>query len=175
LLRVQVPHAAGYREAAAYVAARAPAHSAILFNGYYNGSFTFNMRTHGEGRDLWTLRGDKLFLKITVSRDRGLEELPVPAAAMSEMMNRLGVTYVVHEPGYMNDLKVMREFESLLHSSQFRLVSTIPTETDGIRGGQRVDIYENLAPMNHSPEHVRLDLPIIGISIEGAIRNTQPR
>jgi len=69
-----VDHVDGYAEAANYVAAHAPRDSRVMFSGYRDGSFTFNMRSHEERRDLGVVRADKLLLAISVRRELGVTE-----------------------------------------------------------------------------------------------------
>ena len=58
-----VHYVTGYAQAAAWIAENAPANSRVLFSGYRDGSFIFNMRTQEQRKDLSVLRADKLLLK----------------------------------------------------------------------------------------------------------------
>ena len=70
-----VPSLGGYRAAAEYIAARSPRNSVILFSGYRDGSFIFNLRGQEARQDLSVIRSDKLLLHgLSVTREWGVEE-----------------------------------------------------------------------------------------------------
>ena len=54
------------------VALHAPKNAVVVFSGYRDGNFVFDLRTHEERRDIWTVRADKLLLRIAVERVRGV-------------------------------------------------------------------------------------------------------
>jgi hypothetical protein len=170
LLRKEVPAMHGYNEAVSYVAARAPRNSVILFSGYRDGAFTFDLRARKDRRDLSVLRSDKLLLKVQQRRELGVEELRVTSAETAEMLNHYGVKYVVSQPNFWDDLKNMQMLQAVLHSPQFRLVATIPIVSNVNHEDQQLEIYENLGPIDRSgPQRIRLELPIIGSTVEGTL------
>ncbi len=69
------PRVEGYAKVADYVAQHAPKNAVILFSGYRDGNFVFDLRTHEERRDISTIRADKLLLRIAVERIRGVSEV----------------------------------------------------------------------------------------------------
>jgi len=54
----------GYARAAAEVARLAPRGSTVMFSGYRDGSFVFNLRAREDRRDLHVMRADKLLLGV---------------------------------------------------------------------------------------------------------------
>jgi hypothetical protein len=169
LLRDEVPRMYGYREAADYVAGRAPQGSVILFSGYRDGAFIFDLRSRIDRRDLSTLRSDKLLLRV---RQRWLaaDELKLTGAETGEMLNHYGVKYVVSQPNFWGDLKNLQMLQGVLHSPQFRLVATIPITSNVNHEDQQIEIYENLEPINKTGrQRIRLELPIIGQTAEGTL------
>jgi hypothetical protein len=170
LLKKEVPAMHGYREAVDYVAQRAPRNSVVLFSGYRDGAFVFDMRSRKDRRDLSVLRSDKLLLKVAQRRALGVEELHVTAAETADMLNHYGVKYVVNQPNFWDDLKNMQMLQGVLHTAQFRLVATIPVASNVNHEDQQLEIYENLGPINKSGrQRIRLELPIIGSAVEGTI------
>jgi hypothetical protein len=100
----------------------------------------------------------------------GLEELNVSESQLLEMMNRFGVSYVVDQANFWDDLKNMQELQQVLHSSQFRKVATIPVASNVNHEDRELEIYENLAPAKVTVrERLRLELPIVGMQVEGTI------
>ncbi len=68
ILECPVPVVSGYREIADYVAGHAPPNGVVLFSGYRDGNFIFDLRARGDRRDIWTLRADKLLLRVAIER-----------------------------------------------------------------------------------------------------------
>lgn len=167
LLRKHVPYLRGYAEAVDYVAARSPRDGVILFSGYRDGAFIFNMRTREDRRDLSVLRADKLLLKVTQRRELGVQERDYNQAQIAEMLTRYGVSYVVNQPNFWDDLKNMQQLQRVLHTSQFRLLATIPITSNVGHGDHQLEIYENLSPLNAQRERITLDLPLAGVVVEG--------
>ena len=176
LWRHPAPYVDGYGQAADYVAARAPRGSVVLFSGYRDGSFVFDIRRQVRRPDLWVLRADKLLLRVPQRRELGLEELNVSEDETFAIMNRYGVSYVVNQANFWDDLKNMQQLQRVLHSSQFRKVATIPVVSNVNHEDRELEIYENLGYSGvNRRERIRLDLPIIGVQVEGIIDNTEEK
>src|SRR5207249_3467082 len=77
LLERPVYYVDGYAKAASIVAGIAPHGSTVLFSGYRDGSFTFNMRAREDRPDLNVLRADKVLLRVAVRRELGVEQKPL--------------------------------------------------------------------------------------------------
>jgi hypothetical protein len=171
--RHPTPYLDGYGKAADYVAAHAPRGSVILFSGYRDGAFTFDVRRRVDRPDLSVLRADKLLLRVPQRRELGVEELKVSEAELLDMMDRFGVSYIVNQPNFWDDLKNMQEMQHVLHSPQFRKVADIPVLSNvNDHLDRELEIYENLARVRVSrKEPIRLELPIIGMQVEGTIGN----
>jgi hypothetical protein len=159
LLERPVPYVLGYAEAVDYVAAHAPHGGVIMFSGYRDGAFIFDMRLREDRRDLSVLRADKLLLRVKQRRDLGVEQKNVTEAETAEMLNRYGVSYVVDQPNFWDDLKNMRQLQRVLHTKQFQLVDTIPIVSNVGHFDHKLEVYENLGPLNAPRERIRLELP----------------
>jgi hypothetical protein len=173
LVRAEVPAMHGYREAVDYVAKNAPPNSVILFSGYRDGPFIFDLRTREDRRDLSVLRADKLLLRVAQRRELGVEELDVTPAKAGEMLNRYGVKYIVSQPNFWDDLNNMQMLQDVLHTPQFRLVGTIPVSSNVDHTDRELEIYENLGNLSTVRERIRLELPIIGVFVEGSVGGTK--
>jgi hypothetical protein len=173
LWRFPAPYVDGYAQAVDYVAARAPRGSVILFSGYRDGAFIFDMRRRVDRPDLWVLRSDKLLLRVAQRRDFGLEQLNVSVDETADMMNRFGVSYVVSQPNFWDDLRNMRQLQDVLQSGQFRKVAVIPVTSNVPHDDRELEIYQNLGLSKAArKERIRLDLPIVGMQVEGVIDNS---
>ncbi|HEY5140825.1 MAG TPA: hypothetical protein VIJ25_16145, partial [Methylococcales bacterium] len=156
----------GYASAVDFIARNSPRDSRVLFSGYRDGSFTFNMRCREDRRDLGTVRADKLLLNIASHRGLGVTEKNISEAELSDMINHLGIYYVVSQPGFWTDLDAMKRFERLLASSQFKEVARFETPANYKASESQLVIYQNLGAVSDGKSGMRIDLPIIGKSID---------
>jgi 4-amino-4-deoxy-L-arabinose transferase-like glycosyltransferase len=170
LARHPVPWIAGYREAVDVVANQAPAGSTILFSGYRDGSFIFDLRARADRHDLRVLRADKLLLKFAVRRELGVEEKTYSEDEIADLMNRYGVRYVVAQSDFWTDLTEMRRLQAVLRSSRFEAVARVPVTGNVPHPERELVIYRNRGPVAPPGAAIQLDLPIIGRSIEGKVR-----
>jgi hypothetical protein len=155
----------GYARAAAEVARLTPPNGAVMFSGYRDGSFVFNMRAREDRRDIHTLRADKLLVGVAVRRELGVEEKDLSEAQIADALNRQGVHYVVMQPGFWTDLEVMRRFERVVTGPQFQLVATVPTPANHKSHETELRIYRNLGPVAQRPVRSAIELRIIDKTI----------
>jgi 4-amino-4-deoxy-L-arabinose transferase-like glycosyltransferase len=155
----------GYARVVDEVARRAPPDSVVLFSGYRDGSFTFNMRAREDRRDLSVLRADKILLSLAVRRELGVEEKGLSEEEIAQVINASGVHYVVMQPGFWTDLEAMRRFERVLATPQFEQVARIPTPANHRAHEKELVIYRNLGPVAPKPEKLNIELKIINRSI----------
>lgn len=158
----------GYASATDFIARNAPRDSRVLFSGYRDGSFIFNMRSRVDRRDLGIVRADKLLLKIAVRRELGVTEKNISEAELGDQINHLGIHYVVAQPSFWTDLEAMRRFERLLASSQFKEVARFDTPANYNAQEKQLIIYQNLGPVSENKSGISIDLPIIGETIDTA-------
>lgn len=169
LLLRPVYYVQGYAQAVDFVARKAPRNSAVLFSGYRDGAFIFNMRTREDRRDLSVLRADKMLLRVAVRRELGVEQKSLSEKEIAAHINQYGVRYIVMQPGFWDDLEVMRRFEAVLRSPQFIEVQRIPTPANYPAHEKELVIYENLAPVNTAPINLQIELPMINRTIQSTV------
>ncbi|WP_259779439.1 glycosyltransferase family 39 protein [Aestuariispira ectoiniformans] len=168
-LQRPVHYVAGYREVVDYVAAKAPANSNILFSGYRDGSFIFNMRAHADRKDVSTIRADKLLLRISVRRELGVEEKDYTEAEIDSLIDSLGVHYVVAQPDFWTDLKPMAKLQSLLHSDRFEEVARFKMQANYHAQEKELVVYRNRGEVAEGPINISNELPIVGRTVSGTI------
>ena len=156
----------GYAQAADFIARHAPRDSSVLFSGYRDGSFVFNMRAREDRRDLSVVRADKLLLKVAVRRELGVEQKDLSEGEIAARINQLGIHYVVAQPHFWNDLQAMQRFERVLASAQFEKVARIATPSNYPAHEQELIIYRNLGPVGDGHTQLNLDLSIIGRAVK---------
>jgi hypothetical protein len=155
----------GYAQAVDEVAKRAPKDSVVLFSGYRDGSFIFNLREREDRRDLSVLRADKILLSLAVRRELGVEEKPMTDEQLAQIINDSGVHYVVMQPGFWTDLEAMRRFERVISSPQFEQVARTPTLANYKSDERELLIYRNLGPVGPKPDKLNIELKIINRQI----------
>ena len=157
------PAWAGYREVADYVAGHAARDAVVLYSGYRDGNFVFNLRTHEERRDITTVRADKLLLHITVERVRGVSQASYSEEEIAKLLNELGVSLVVYQPGFWEDLEQMVRLGDVLHSSRYRRVQEIPLiGYKGSNDGPAIEIYEPVAMPAGPRRALDIEIGIVG-------------
>jgi 4-amino-4-deoxy-L-arabinose transferase-like glycosyltransferase len=164
---VPVPQVSGYRAAADYIAAHAPPKSTILFSGYRDGSFVFNMRAREDRRDLGVLRADKILLRVKQRRELGVTELGLTEADILKRIEETGVSYVVNQPNFWDDLEAMRRLQRVLSGNQFCKVATLPVTANTGYQDHMLEIYRKVGVVSERTVPLRVELPIIGTTIEG--------
>lgn len=161
-----VPYVHGYRDAANYIAEHAPKDSAVLFSGYRDGSFIFNLRTHTDREDLSVIRADKLLLRVAVRRSLGVKEQEVGESQLRNMINDYGVHYIVSQPNFWDDLENMQMLQRVLGSAQFQEVWSTPVTSNKPHQDRQLKIYKNLGPVSKEKKKMTLHLDMIGTTIE---------
>ena len=151
----------GYSQAAAEVARLAPRGSTVMFSGYRDGSFVFNMRALKSRRDLHVMRADKLLLGVAVRRELGVEQKGHTEADIAEAINANGVHYVVMQPGFWIDLEAMRRFERVMSSEQFEEVARIATPANHKAHETELVIYRNKGAVSPRRQGTDIELKII--------------
>lgn len=164
-----VPAVAGYAEAADWIAREAPKNTIVMFSGYRDGSFVFNLRTHEDRRDLYTIRADKLLLEIAVRRELGVGQKALSKNEIGEMIDRYRVQYVVAQTDFWVDLEVMARLQEVLRSDQFEPVARIAVKANIPLKDKELLIYRNTHPIEPGGSNLQLDLPIVGRSLGGQI------
>ncbi len=166
LLERPVYYVDGYARMAQIVAERAPPGSRVLFSGYRDGAFTFNMRTHENRRDLAVIRADKMLLRVSVRRELGVEQKALSDAEMLQDIHANAIHYLVVQPGFWTDLDVMRRFEALLAQHPFEEVLRVPTPANYPAHEKELVLYRNLAAAAVPTAARRIELPVIGRAID---------
>ena len=161
VLKRPVHYVDGYREAADKVADIAPPNSVVLFSGYRDGAFVFNMRVREDRRDLMTVRADKLLLKVAVRRELGVEQKSYSEAEIARMLDEAGVHYVVAQQDFWTDLEVMASLQRVLNSEHFTEVGRIATQANYPVSDKLLVIYRNNGRVSGTAKGMDIELPII--------------
>jgi len=165
LTRYEVPCVSGYKKAAELAAKIAPENGVVLFSGYRDGTFIFNMRTVPNRGDLTIIRADKIFFKVASDRSYGIEQTKTwTEKEIKDTINNLGISVIVVQPDFWLDQPVMQQFSSVLQSGSFEQVSRIPVTLSyfSSMAEKELIIYRNLTSVNQKVENnFKIYLPII--------------
>lgn len=165
---MQTPHrfVAGYAEAARVVSSL-PNTGTILFAGKHDGNFIFHLRQLDPNRQRVILRADKVLVDMSVHKYFGVRSNVGNQTDVYKVLNDYGVRWIVLES---RDLVGLREFKLLQHlmaSTDFRLVSRIPIETNVPEfKNTEITIYENLGLVLPQNSRLRINYPYLGKSFE---------
>lgn len=164
-----VPRVTGYREAAIEVARLAPPDAIVLFSGKRDGSFVFNMRTATGRKDLYTVRADKLLLSVAVRRELGVVQQDYTEAEIAKLLHELGIAVVVAQRDFWVDLDQMAKLQHVLDGPSFEMVGRIAVSGNVPTEDRELRIYRARGEVKSGRRDLRIDLPIVGRSIEGRI------
>jgi hypothetical protein len=156
----------GYPEVAGVVLEQAPRNSVVLFSGYRDGSFIFNIRA-GQRSDLSVARADKLLLRVAIERERGVQDRGLTADRIEGLIKQHAIHYVVAETGFWDDLPSMEALESLLQdSSRFAVVRRVSTRANYPNTDRELVVYRYLGEVDATPQPLSAELVGIGVTIE---------
>ncbi|OYV32392.1 MAG: hypothetical protein B7Z80_27070, partial [Rhodospirillales bacterium 20-64-7] len=109
-------------------------------------------------------------------RIRGVEQAGLDDDAILALLKRSGVSMVIAQADFWQDLPQMARFAHVLQGSAFRLVRSFPlTGAVGINDGRdssgqgRVDIFVPTYTVEPPKGSIALDLPIVGQRVTGRI------
>ena len=162
------PTIRGYEDAARFVLEHSSESNFCLFDGWWDGNFTYQLRHLDRNRRLSVLRGDKLFYGFICVPDTDYTEYATTDREMLDLIDRQSPEYiVVEEPQIMTHIPAAERLRTLLreHPDQFVLAKTIP-----VRGGKLVRdyelrIYHNLRVQTGTGEPVEFDVLGLGKSV----------
>nr|WP_320114290.1 glycosyltransferase family 39 protein [uncultured Desulfuromonas sp.] len=152
----------GYQDAAGYVMEYAPKGSVIMFHGYRDGNFIFNIRS-GNRPDLSVARSDKFLIRMAIERTRGVEDRGFTPDEIEQIIQRHGVLYIVAQLGFWNDLPSFAALETLLaDQNKFEEVSRIKTRANFDHEDHELTIYRYLGEVQLPPQPMQVEMVGIG-------------
>ena len=171
-----VPQVSGYAEAAETMGKIAPEGSIILFSGERDGSFIFDVRATQAAHHFTILRADKLLLRLTIERERGVEDRGFTEKAILDTLSKYGVRYLVMESDFWTDLPSMAALQHVVRSSgKFEELKRIEIAANVHTRDRELRIYRNLGPVSDEPAAISLEIVGIGQSAAGKINKPDCR
>lgn len=160
-----VPTVDGYRDAAKWLVEHEPSGATMMFSGYRDGSFIFNLRSLDEQRRFRVIRSDKVLLRVAVRREAGLNERSVSPEDLDRLFHDYDIKYVVLEPQFWADLQNMRMFVDYVESPRFQLLHAVEVRSRPQQTDRVLKIYENRMPRASKPKPLTIELDMVGRSV----------
>ncbi len=171
-IALHAPRVNGYGEIATYIAEHAPPHAVVLYDGYRDANLVFDLMTRARRPDIGVVRADKLLLSVRFGeRDkRGVSQAALQADDIARLIGRVQPDYIVVQPGFWTDLRVMALFEAAIKPPSFRLEHhvTLSGDLSTKDGTAGIDIYIPAAPRSGERQKIELLMPDFDGRISGA-------
>jgi hypothetical protein len=151
----QRPYVQGYAEVAKEIASVAD-RGVILYDANLSGTFTFFLHQHDPQRRFVVLR-KLLYVSRTKEEGGSVELLHTPEEVLASL-KRYGVRYIVVSEGPELEAPIQETLRKLLTGPQFRLLATIPIQSNDEKWRDRVALYENAAVQ--IPQVQQLKIPM---------------
>jgi hypothetical protein len=120
----------------------------LLYDGFYNGVFTFYVRANPNRGDIKVVRGSKAFYAVAVNKDYGLEEFVRTPEQFISVVSQVGCRWLVFEREEVMGVKAAEIARTVVTSDpSFRLVRSYPLITKEIARVTHLDVYEYLGPL----------------------------
>ncbi|QEL15293.1 ArnT family glycosyltransferase [Limnoglobus roseus] len=162
-LRQPVPWVRGYADAARFVLDRTDGPGIVLFDGHFDGTFIYEVRTQDAARRLWVARGDKLLYAVKSDPGAAYVEWAKDEAAIAKVLDDLGPNFIVVEepplkytlPAQLQLRKVLREYPD-----RFERVAVMPIDSHNIEWmeGSELWVYQ---PKNRPAGPRKLNIPML--------------
>ena len=170
------PRVSGYQAVTDFVAGHAHPGAVVVYSGYRDGNFVFGMRTHPKRGDIRILRTDKLLLRLAVTRNWGVKEMGVDEAGVLEMLKQDGVSLIVAQRGFWDDIPQMWRVNHVLDGPEFHRIASFPitgdlSTNDGrdMPGEQVIDVFEPTYEIPPPPASIDIDVPFGRIRLHGTL------
>ena len=164
------PTIRGYEEAAGYVLEHSTKSKFCLFDGWWDGNFTYHVRHLDPQRRLSVLRGDKLFYGFICVPETDYTEYAATEREMLNVIDRQAPEFVVvEEPQIMTHIPAAERLRGLLreHPERFQLEKTIPVRGDKLVPDFELRIYRNLLANSETTQSVEFEVLGLGKSVRG--------
>jgi hypothetical protein len=159
---IAVPAVDGMRDVVAFVIDEAPTER-VLYQGAYDGTFTFYLRAQDPTFRRAVVRGSKLlYASATMPRWRLTERVASVADVLAALHTQCGCGWVIIERERAEDeITAVRYLREALQGPQFRLVRSFPLRAPA---AAHIDVYQFLGYFE-TPAEVTLPFPVLGETV----------
>ncbi len=121
----------GYRQAAEFVLQRTPPDARVFFDGWWDGNFTYHVRSLDESRSRHVVRGDRLLYDFTCVPDTDFRQFVETNEEILTTLTEAKLAYVVLEqPQFFYKVEIAERLRDVVaeHPEVFELVESIPVQ-----------------------------------------------
>jgi hypothetical protein len=161
------PRVAGYDAIAAFVLAHAEKDSVVLFHGFRSQNLVFALRAQSNLPKVFLLRSEKVLLDYRMTRGYGVNDRGFSRSDVENLVDRLGIVYIVFQPDFWVDLPSMAALQDLLYSERFTKVAEFPIAANIPTNEKTMLVFRNERPTHPVHPNIDLNMPLIGDKISG--------
>ncbi len=170
-IRRPAPYLHGYAEAARHIVRHPDPRPLVLFDGWLDGNFIYQIgRLDGERR-WWVLRGDKIFFSVLTPTNLGYREYVRDEAEMLARIFACDPAYLVVESPYLyRQNPTADRLRQLLatHPERFRLERSIPLRSNHpFFQKTHLLVYRNLLRNPEPQRSIEIEVRMLGERIGG--------
>jgi hypothetical protein len=162
-----LPIVEGHAAAAESALAVTPDQGRILFHGYRDGAFIFNLRANPNRRDVSVIRSDKLLVNVVMRRADGLTEVPMDKAGIRNLFRDYAIDTIVFDPDFWSDLKNFQMLKDVLLEPTFIELKQIPVVSNVPISEKRLIVYRYVGERSLHPKPIGANIGFIGQKIGG--------
>jgi 4-amino-4-deoxy-L-arabinose transferase-like glycosyltransferase len=142
---------------------------AVLYDGYYNERFIYEMRVRDEDRRVFVFRASKVVFSTKILVDVGYNELVKDYSAFLDLLRRYAIKYVVQEERSLVNTPANRNIREWVQRPEFRLTGQYSIPHSGLSGFGKLLVYEYLDYTGGEIREIELDMPVLGRKIKVSV------
>jgi hypothetical protein len=145
----------------------------VLYDGYFNGNFIFQIRMRDRDRRIFVFRASKVIFSTKFHAQLGYNELIRGVSEFYDLLNHYSVKYVIQEEKDLLKNPANRRLRQWIEGPKFRLVQEYPIQCLDLPGFGRLLVYEYLDYEARPITSVELDMPVLGRKISSRVETKE--
>ncbi|MEZ6059737.1 MAG: glycosyltransferase family 39 protein [Planctomycetaceae bacterium] len=122
----------GYRQAAEFVLQHSQPGSRVFFDGWWDGNFTYHMRSLDASRSRTVIRGDRLLYDFTCVPDTDFQQYVETSGEILAALSDADVEFLVLEqPQFFQKVEIAEQLRNVVaeHPERFERVASFPVQS----------------------------------------------
>jgi hypothetical protein len=108
-------------------------------------------------------------MRMAVERERGIGQADLDEKQIAAFLREFGVSLIVVQPGFWEDLREMARFSAVLRGPEFERVAHFDITGSGDHADASIEIYKPTYPVQPTRRALQLEMPIIGGTFRGTV------
>jgi hypothetical protein len=138
---------------------------AVLYDGYFDAQFVFNMRAMDAERRIYVFRASKIIFTTKQFAKWGYKELVRDESAFEEILRRYSVKYVIQEERDILNTPANRELRKWVNEKNFLLASIDKLDFIGFGNSEDLLVYKYRKYVKKPIGLIEIEIPTIGKKI----------